>query len=434
MQGQTTIKADPVGFTSAAIAPFFSPAPTSAHALAQQFVTLARQSFKGCEAWQQGNVTPDSNRITLRLRATRFGQQLEGIYNILVENHNCIISGYVAPPQSLAQQGPVMAQILSSFRTTGQPLPRQLVREPGEGAFTLEIPQGWFYQGGVNRNNAGGKGLLMFSTGRDPQGSVLVSMPSLSWAFIEPMMALFSFPTGYPSLPYMPASKFVQKVVMSQYRQMHRDIQLVRVDERPDMAELSQWELARSGYPPGTFDTSFAMVETTYTDNGVRFREKARVNVMRMPGQAMWNAGLDMMYRAPEGELPGWEPVLTGIFYSFKMNPQWQAGEQQMTQNYINNAQADIHRRQMQISQTLSETSDIIANSYWNRQSTYDHISEMRSNAMLGVQNVASDSGDVYKVPNGYDRYWVDGLGNLFGGSWLSDPDMNWQPLNPTGI
>lgn len=86
------------------------------------------------------------------------------------------------------------------------------------------------------------------------------------------------------------------------------------------------------------------------------------------------------------------------------------------------------------ISQTLSETSDIVANSSWNRQQAYDRISEMRSNATLGAQNVASDSGDVYKAPYGYDRYWVDGLGNLYGGSWLSQPDINWQPLQPTGI
>jgi hypothetical protein len=386
------------------------------------------------QAWQQGNTAPDSNRITLRTRATRFGQALEGIYNILVEGQNCIISGYSAPPETLAQIGHLMAKILASFRTGGQQIPRQAVREPTEGAFVMQVPSGWVFRAGVNRNNIGGAGSLQFSAGRDPQGSVSVSMPTYTWAFVEPMMSLFSFPTGYPSLGYMPASKFVPKFVLEQARKLHRDIQLVSAIERPDLAEIGQWELARSGYPLGTFETSTAMMDVIYTENGVRYREKSRVGVMRQPGQGMWNALIDLVYRAPENELERWEPVLTGCFNTLQINPQWQAGERGLAQNYINNAQADIRRRQAQISQTLSETSDIISNSYWNRQATYDRISEMQSNVTLGLQNVASESGDVYKVPNGYDQYWVDGLGNTFGGSWLTQPELNWQPLNPTGI
>jgi len=54
---------------------------------------------------------------------------------------------------------------------------------------------------------------------------------------------------------------------------------------------------------------------------------------------------------------------------SFKVNPNWQAMENQRIQGQIQNqmmtAQADISRRIGQISQTLSETSDIVTNSYW---------------------------------------------------------------------
>jgi len=52
---------------------------------------------------------------------------------------------------------------------------------------------------------------------------------------------------------------------------------------------------------------------------------------------------------------------------------------------------------------------------------------------MRGVQNVASPSNEVYKVPNGYDQYWMDGLGNFYGGSWMTQPDIHWTPLDPTG-
>jgi hypothetical protein len=102
-------------------------------------------------------------------------------------------------------------------------------------------------------------------------------------------------------------------------------------------------------------------------------------------------------------------------------------------QNYIANAQADMANRRMQISQTLSETSNIISNSYWAQQPVYDRLSEMRSNTTLDLQNVASGTGEVYKVPYGYDQYWMDGLGNLLGGGWMVQPGIDWKPLSPTG-
>ena len=151
----------------------------------------------------------------------------------------------------------------------------------------------------------------------------------------------------------------------------------------------------------------------------------------------IWTAAQDVYIRAPYAEFATWQPILDGILESFKINPNWQAMENQRIQGQIQNqiaaSQADISRRLGQISQTLSETSDIVTNSYWNRQATYDHISEQRSNAMLGVQNVASPSNEVYQVPNGFDQYWADGLGNLYGGSWMTQPDINWTPLEPTG-
>jgi hypothetical protein len=185
-----------------------------------------------------------------------------------------------------------------------------------------------------------------------------------------------------------------------------------------------------------------AVLETTNTENGLRLRQKSRIEVQRErpsgfpfgAGSSGWSASLDIYYRAPDSEFGAWEPVLSGVLDSIKMNPAWEVGERQLAQNYIQNAQTDIARRTRQISQTLSETSDILNNSYWDRQATYDRISEQRSNVTLGYQNMAAPDGEVYKVPSGYEQYWVSGLGDVYGGSWLTQPDIHWQPLQPTGI
>src|SRR5204862_407822 len=127
----------------------------------------------------------------------------------------------------------------------------------------------------------------------------------------------------------------------------------------------------------GMFESSSALIETSYEEMGVRLRQKSRIATMRqaggaMTGAPMWNAIEDVIYRAPEHEFGTWEPVLAGMLGDLVINPQWTAGEMRLAQNYIANSQADIARRRQQISQTLSETSDIVSNSYWNRQASYD--------------------------------------------------------------
>jgi hypothetical protein len=431
------VRGDPVGYTSASISPFTLPAPASAHQVASQFINLVRSIVPSLQAWQQGNTAPDSNRITLKTRANRFGQNLEGVYNILVEGRSCVISGYQAPVQEIARSGPLLGQILATFRTAAL-MERQPVVEPREQAFSARIPAGWSYYAAVDRNNVGGKGVLHFSAMRDPQGQTAANMPWNSWNYMDGMGALGGwsgiFTGGMPALNYMSAAQYCeQKMAPDLARKLPR-MRVERILERPDWAELGQIEMMQAGYPPGSFESTSALLEISYDGNKVRLRHKMRLAAMRMAASpSMWNAFNDIDYRAPEAEFSAWEPVLSGILGDLVISPRWKMGEQQLAQNYIANSQADIARRQQQISQTLSETSDIISSSYWNRQASYDRISEQRSDVMLGYQKMATDSGEEYKLPTGFDRYWVDGLGNFYGGSWLSQPDLNWKPLEEKG-
>ena len=437
--GQISVREDPVGLVSALIWPFPLTAPLTAAQLAWQITGLSRRQNPSFQAWQQENTASDSQRVSVKIRLTKFGQTLEGLYNILVNGSNVIISGYSAPVQVAAQRSALFGQILASFRS-GALMARQVVQDPTEGAFSLSIPAGWSFQGGVNRNNIGGSGACRFNVSMGSQGLVQAGMPYQMWTFTEGMGSLFGALGGTPSRSFSPAHLLCQQFVAPWMAQFQSGFRLESALDRPDLTELSLQELAQAGYPPGSFEVSLAVMETTYTESGARLRQKSRVACMRQRtgmevfglGGTAWTALFDIYYRAPEADFWAWEPILTGIHETYKVNPSWKMGEQRLAQNYIANSQQDIARRTRQISQTLSETSDILTSGYWNRQASYDRISEMRSNVTLGVQNVASESGDVYKVPNGFDQYWGDGLGNLYGGSWLSQPDIGWKPLTPT--
>lgn len=449
-QGQINVREDAAGLVSASIWPMSLQQPTSAYALATQFTQQGRAWNPSFQVWLPENAAPDSNRLSLRTRQTKYGQTLDGAFNVLVDGLSGIISGFQAPSQALAQHSETFSQILASFRPLER-LPRQSFSDPTENAFALQAPQGWGFQGGINRNHIGGTGLPQFTVARDPQGKVAAVMPWYQWNLMDSGGGMlgglfngfnaFSSMSGYSSMPFTHAVQYATQQVAPWMSQAQANFKVESAPDRPDIAELFMIEQAKAGYAPGLFEITVTMLETTYLENGVRMRQKSRVSTQRQRSSGpfsgaapMWMATLDIYYRAPDAEFAGWEPVLNGIFESVKDNPAWKAGEQRLAQNYIQNTQQDIHRRQQQIARTLSETSDLVANSYWERSAAYDRMSEQRSNATLGVQNMTNESGEVYKVPIGYDQYWQDGLGNLYGGSWLSQPEINWKPLTPTGI
>lgn len=440
-KGQISIREDPPGLTAAVIWPYTIQPPMTARQAALQFQAVARGFNPSFHAWEQGNSAQDSQRITIITRQVRWGVTMQGLYNVLIDGANAIISGYECPQEKLVERSPVLAQVLATFRTTDL-MPREIAHEPSEGAYTILYPSGWLFQGGVDRNHIGGSAMMRYSIARDPQGLAAACMPSYQWIYMEGGASWFGNLGGYQVGRFTSAANYCVQTIAPWMQQFQAQFKVEAIVDRPDLVDLAVIELAQAGYPDGSFDMSIAVIETSYTENGVRLRQKSRVGVQRqrstgnpfMQPAPMWMALLDVYYRAPENEFAQVEPVLSGIIDSMTPNPAWQAGERQLAQNFIANSQADIQRRTRQISQTLSETSDIVANSYWNRQATYDRLSEMRSNATLGVMNVASSSGEEYKVPTGFDRYWVDGLGNLYGGSWLSQPDLNWKPLEPTGL
>ena len=434
MRREISVREDPVGITVAVIFPYSQKEPGSAIQVAQQLTARMHSAQPSFQAWMPDRIDPDANRITLKTRDVWLGQQREGILNILVNGTNIILSGYSVPTQAIAQRSSLMAQILSSFRPI-ESIPRQVFQEPSENAYTLRIPKGWTAQASVNRST--GAGAPTFNVMRDSQGLVSAGMPSYHWTFKTDLSGILGQLGASQSLPYMTAAQFCQYSLVPWMSQSQAGLKVEAIVDRPDLSEMRTRDLAAGGFPPGTMEVTTVFLETSYEENGVRLRQKTFVTTKHQVNQvgfvAFWDADLSNYYRAPEAEFEAWKPVLGGILDSMQYNPAWEAAEVQRIQGRIAVSRMDTQRRLRQISQTVSETSDMMYNSYRNRQASDDRIAEKRSDATLGVHPVESPSGDVYKVPDGYDQYWKDGLGNFYGGNSLTEPDIDWTPLSDTG-
>lgn len=434
-RGSISVREDPAGITVATIFPFNVKFSGDIHEVAKNLAAIIHIVDPSAQTWIPREVPPGAKQVALKTHDVRFGSERDGILNVRFNGQNIIVSGYAAPSQVAAQRSLWLARILSSFHPVER-MPRQKFQEPLEGAFLLFYPQGWEVQGMVDRSSGGG--LPAFNVMRPPEGLASAGKPSYRWIYQEPAPGMF---TGFDTtqrMPFMTATQFCQQVLAPWTSQSQVDFKVESVIDRPDISELFVQELMGAGYPRGSHQVSVAIMETSYVDNGARVRQKTQVTCTRMSSQLTfgipsWTASLDGYYRARYEEFSTLEPVLQGVLDSFTVSRAWEAAQVEQNLSRTRHSQMDIHRRLGQISQTISETNDMIYDGYKNRQAMEDRMAGQRSDATLGVHSVESPTGDVYKVADGYDQYWTNGLGDFYGGDLLTQPDVNWIPLGDKG-
>jgi hypothetical protein len=309
---------------------------------------------------------------------------------------------------------------------------RTMHREPSENAYAVWAPAGWQATLQLNRQNINNMGTMRYIVQREPQGYVQAGSPDVRWNFSESQS--WMMPSSYPIMPYMPASFFCQNFIAPMAAQTCQEMKVEGIVDRPDLALNASVEMRKIGMDPGGYDLTSSYMDITYRENGVQLRQRGLVSVTR-PRMGLsggpWSASLDSVLRAPVEEWNALEPVLMGIIDCLQLNPAWKAQEDASRHRYLAYSAADRMRRQQEISRTISETNDMLYQSYENRSRTEDRIMHNWSNATMGYQDMTDPSGSVYNVPSGYDQYWLDNTDTLQVGNWLANPDPTWRKLEP---
>src|SRR5438128_977494 len=106
-------------------------------AAAQRFIGLYRATDPTFQAW-----VASQEPLVLRTEAQGGGRTLDGIYSVVTQGENGLISGFQAPRDQVQSLAPVLGQVVGSFSVLPR-IPREQFREPVEGAFTVLYPQGW---------------------------------------------------------------------------------------------------------------------------------------------------------------------------------------------------------------------------------------------------------------------------------------------------
>jgi hypothetical protein len=153
------------------------------------------------------------------------------------------------------------------------------------------------------------------------------------------------------------------------------------------------------------------------------------------PGASgLWYAYRLYGYLATAGREQDALHVAEQAVQSVRINPQWQAQQQQIAGAAVaaDNARSQqIQQRAMQaIQEDQRQTSDIIMKGWEQRSRTYDEISRRRENSILGTVDVVDpESGRHYKIENYSDYHWMNNQGTIAGNNTGSSPGPDWREL-----
>ncbi|HYF92362.1 MAG TPA: copper amine oxidase N-terminal domain-containing protein [Symbiobacteriaceae bacterium] len=352
-------------------------------------------SPKGAAGYAYFAAAPDA---VYRQSAATFGSVLQSIH----------LSG--APESAGGAESSASAPALSFVQ----------VRDPKEGAFSVEIPKGWTVQGGTVRPS-----LLLVQvdyTATSPDGEIRLWMGDYFPLYVEPSWILTAAGFGPGSTyvddggyrwridAYAPGKDFVTRHFLPERT---GQVQITGATDLPALAA----ELATVGV--NTFDAGRVQYRTirsgkTYVGDAVAVTERIEV-----AGQVNWHLWRMFLYEAPEGRLAEAEAALQRMAESFAIDPQWAEMQAKLTA-----AQSKIIT---DMGHSISET---INGMYQTRAASEDELSRRRSNATLGVTDVVDPAtGRGLQVESSADYYWVNQNGQVVGTQTYTSPGLDFRAL-----
>jgi hypothetical protein len=312
----------------------------------------------------------------------------------------------------------------------------------GTEAFRMLIPSDWNFEGGIEWrfDNPGAPAVAKFWI-REPNGKAeLQLLPAQSFFSTEDPTVLYYFPVGskyygnevrpYPALG---PSETLKQIIIPRFRGNVTNLQIVSEQSLPEVADL-----LRAGLPaqPNT-TTEAAMIRIEYEQNGKPMEEEIYCVIETATfktyyplityNNTLWMADYLFSFKAEKGGLDSQYKIFQTMMYSFRLNPQWFNKYVQLI-DYLVQQQITIIQDWGKLSEYISQTSDDISDMVWqsynNRNAANDRMADDFSHYLNGTDTYYNPiDQNTVELPSGYSDAWVNGLGEYI----LSD-NVNYNP------
>lgn len=331
---------------------------------------------------------------------------------------------------------PLAVVLLPSLAVAGsQALYLRGIQEPREAAFSMLLPEGWLYDGGVLRinplattgvtNSVGAK--FDFRVRREAAG--LASMhwlPSITYQDPRPLTLAPPVGSNYRGMPVCPMMSPEQYLLRYALPKEHPEAQAVRIVDRAELPDLVRRYQSSAPRIAGLGRSAYSAVSLTvaYLEEGRAFREKL-VAVIEDTGQlgvGMWSNKDTLLIRAPEEEFDRLAPLFATIQMSIRLNPEWLAAERHGSAH-----RAALARQQQAYQQRVFN--EIVE----NRRHANAEIAHSMWLMQTGREDFLNPfTGDVEHGSNRWKHRWQNDNGDVV---YTDDPayDPNWDRSHRRG-
>ena len=324
-------------------------------------------------------------------------------------------------------------------------------RDPREGAFTLNVPQGWQVSGGIVRDSAIDPHPVVRATSPDHKIQVFYGDPNLIPREVPNQLTAFArIREGQTT-----KGAWGGPVLMARYESgeqfAHTYIsqRLCRAPQitRSGIVQAASRQLSAAAMELGRAQGTSAQAWVGETD----FRCGAQTGYVRAStvlagsatgqGMGMWFIyELDGFMAADPSQAAIARYVMNNMVGSYKTDPQWEARQAQTTRDVT----GAVTRAQEQMAATIAEngrrqaqaqaqTSQDIMSGWEARNKVRDGIAQRDSDVRRGTTTATDDyTGTSHTVSNDYNYYWTRPDGTVQGTNTYTPPDYNsgWRPMS----
>jgi hypothetical protein len=313
-------------------------------------------------------------------------------------------------------------------------------RDPREGAFTLNVPQGWQVSGGIIRNSALDPRQVVRAASPDGKVQVFIGDPNLIPREVPNQMTAFAGMRegqtmkgawGGPILlaRYQTGEQFARSYVAAQ---------LCRTPQSTNSGVLQdasrQLTASAMAYGRAQGASAQAWVGETNFQCGAQTGYVRASTVLAAPssgqGVAIWviqELGGFITADPSQGTVARY--ILNNMTGSFQLDPQWEARQAQATRDVtgaVTRAQQQMAASIAQNARQQAQSNQIDVMSGWEkRNKVMDGIRQRDSETRLGITTVTDDVQGSHTVSNDYNYYWTRPDGSIVGTLSGNPPDYS---------
>lgn len=321
----------------------------------------------------------------------------------------------------------------------------------GIEAFSVLVPSDWKVDGSIAwvLDNPGMPVRAHFRFWNPNGSEALETFPNQPFFWTNNQMLLQTLPVGAKYFgnevrPMIGPIEALKEIILPRFR---HGAQNLRITNQQLLPEVSRALKApdQGGVRMGA---DAAKVRFEYQQDGSPMEEElcGVVESMSFPIQSMfgtltntnWYIDYLFSFKAKKGTLDKHTKLFQTMVNSFRINPQWFNKYNQVVESLIR--QQIQHIRNIgelsrMISRTSNETSDMMMESYNQRQAVYDRVAENFSQHIRGVDAYYNPIEEKsVELPSGYRHAWTNSLGEYI----LTDQEdfnpnigsnLNWQPM-----